>query len=217
MVANVSLSRNFGPGFRCLSQMMYWCDNWVGCFCIIFPHGLSQGSQWWRPPRRSPRCWGSARWSPRQPSSAGCVGQRPRTSAAWRTWRQAMFDKLRLESKHTLFSKWWLYVFVATPPSPATGVGPTTSPLFIPRFSCVVFVVQWPDLLIRLSVYVNRQKIVMQTGVKIYANWCEPKAYYCECHLKKICESVWTGRKYYVNWCEPAREIMWTDANHGSH
>ncbi len=53
----------------------------------------------------------------------------------------------------------------------------------------------------------------VRTGAKIYANGCEPKAYPCECHLKKyvnrvnrrkiLCETVWTGAENNANRCEP--------------
>ncbi len=48
----------------------------------------------------------------------------------------------------------------------------------------------------------NRDKKLcepVRTGVKIYANQCEPKTYSCECLLKK-----------YVNRCEPTENILWT-------
>ncbi len=84
--------------------------------------------------------------------------------------------------------------------------------------------------LIRLSVSVNRQQIIMRTmwtSTKNYVNRCKPAWKFMRTGVNhkhtlvsvalKICEPVWTDIKYYVNWCEPAQEIMWTGVNRGSH
>ncbi len=52
------------------------------------------------------------------------------------------------------------------------------------------------------SIKVSVLVCVVWTDTKIYANWCEPKTYSCECNFKN-----------YVNQCEPAENIMWTGVN----